>query len=105
MNVFSVKDLVGGTLNTLNGLVYPISIGDFNMDGFPDMMISTIQNGQNNVELLESVICSADTCTGKRGFQRYVTDQLSNANRGVFMDFDEDVYFFPLISFILDREL
>jgi integrin alpha FG-GAP repeat containing protein 1 len=74
----------------------PISIGDFNNDGYPDLLVSTQLSNQPNVGLLQSVPCSDSLCgpnsVGRRGFEEIKTDTLSGANIGVFMDLDEDVY-------------
>jgi len=80
-----------------------IRTGDYDLDGFTDIIFTTIQANQTSrVELWQSVLCTPDICTepavaAKRRSFKFVPDnivlelyQIPNAFAAVFFDLDED---------------
>ncbi|KAJ3042449.1 hypothetical protein HDV00_007219 [Rhizophlyctis rosea] len=77
----------------------PLRVGDFNNDGYPDLLVATTKGG---VRLLKSVPCSAGLCgdaavgAGRRGLEDVVvgTEGMRGVEGtglgGAFMDLDED---------------
>lgn len=80
----------------------PPSIGDFNIDGYPDLLIITSHAGARSVNLLESRPCDKVSCTpgemqkGRRAF-RVVFDgaealtRIKDAESAHWVDMDDDV--------------
>lgn len=81
-----------------------LSIGDYNIDGFPDILAVTVNedSGESVVRLIASVPCTKDLCTPlqitkERRALEWVSQGVSALNsvadvkKAVFMDFDEDV--------------
>ncbi|EGG17210.1 putative integrin alpha FG-GAP repeat-containing protein [Cavenderia fasciculata] len=76
-----------------------IHVGDYNIDGYPDILIAfTNSSGTSHLELWENVGCTDQICgtgVGGRGFSA-VNDgtdalvQINNAVMGVFVDLGED---------------
>lgn len=78
------------------------SIGDYNIDGYPDLLILTSSSRSRRVNLLESRPCDATACTageierGRRAF-RVVTDgaealtSIKDAESAHWIDMDDDV--------------
>ncbi|KAG1456514.1 hypothetical protein G6F55_006464 [Rhizopus delemar] len=71
--------------------------GDYNMDGYPDLLVTTTQR----VVLLQSVLCNQKLCTKeaieaeKRSFSIVTTgadalENVSNPRQAAFFDIDED---------------
>ncbi|CAJ0889903.1 12870_t:CDS:10 [Entrophospora sp. SA101] len=66
--VIDVKDLLdGGTIVTkdrsFNGILpVPIRIGDYNLDGFPDLLVISEKNSESLVSLLQSTACTLELC-------------------------------------------
>lgn len=105
-----VQDLTGDTRILLTDDVgtypqpVPVRIGDFNMDGYPDLAILTVPrgalHGQTRVHLLESVRCKKHGSVGctaskpeHRTFRRVpntVLDQEAYVRSVSFVDLDED---------------
>ncbi|KAI7897751.1 uncharacterized protein BX663DRAFT_481196 [Cokeromyces recurvatus] len=78
-------------------LPVPIHIGDYNLDGYPDVLVTTTER----VILLKSVLCTLELCTSnakassRRSFEVVTTgaeilNQLSNPSQATFFDIDED---------------
>ncbi|KAL8286465.1 hypothetical protein RQP46_004482 [Phenoliferia psychrophenolica] len=79
----------------------PPSIGDYNIDGYPDLLILTSQSGSRIATLLESRPCDKASCTpgetsrGRRAF-RVRTDgaealtKITDAESVHWMDMDDD---------------
>lgn len=80
----------------------PPSIGDYNIDGYPDLLILTSQSGSRVAALLESRPCDRASCTpaevskGRRAF-RVRTDgaealtKITDVESVHWMDMDDDV--------------
>jgi integrin alpha FG-GAP repeat containing protein 1 len=96
-------------------LPIPIRAGDYNLDSYPDLLVTTSER----VVLLQSVLCDSLLCSssaqkaGKRSFSvvtagTEVLNTIANPSQAAFFDIDEDVGFFYLIfkssfySFFLD---
>ena len=90
-----------------------IRLGDYNNDGYPDMLIvSSMSSGRDagQVTLLESRTCDVPSCSpaevmARRRAFRQVTmgasalNQIQDAKSAMFMDIDEDVgYLLPCRS-------
>ncbi|PKK80668.1 hypothetical protein RhiirC2_649600 [Rhizophagus irregularis] len=85
-----------------NGIL-PISlrIGDYNLDGYPDLLVITSNSKGSHVTLLESILCTNRKCSSsavasqKRTFIK-VNDgaqplsDIKNAKNAAFLDLDED---------------
>ncbi|CAG8489897.1 1394_t:CDS:10 [Acaulospora colombiana] len=82
-------------------LPIPIRIGDYNLDGYPDLLISTSSQSSSHVSLLKSVLCTSITCNKaagdarRRTFTRVIDgasplNDISNAVSSAFYDLDED---------------
>ncbi|KAI8983819.1 hypothetical protein BDB01DRAFT_790233 [Pilobolus umbonatus] len=74
-----------------------LHIGDYNMDGYPDILLTTTER----VILLQSIMCHSDACASaameaeKRTFTMVTTgadilSELPNPTQAVFFDIDED---------------
>jgi integrin alpha FG-GAP repeat containing protein 1 len=102
-----VVDLSSGSAGLQFGTVVsnPLTLryGDYNFDGYPDLLIPVVTtNGDRVVQLWENVACTEETCgemaTGfdHRTFQLVddsttaVLATILNAYAGAFFDFDED---------------
>eukprot|EP01116_Phalansterium_solitarium_P000950 TRINITY_DN10777_c0_g1_i1.p1 TRINITY_DN10777_c0_g1~~TRINITY_DN10777_c0_g1_i1.p1 ORF type:complete len:720 (-),score=218.54 TRINITY_DN10777_c0_g1_i1:42-2201(-) len=88
------------------GMPLTIRVGDYNLDGFPDLLIPTVWQRPDGsqaytIELWQNVQCSDSTCgssaasSGARTFQQMTdgTDALSSmldAYAGAFFDIDDD---------------
>ncbi|KAJ3055510.1 hypothetical protein HK097_010285 [Rhizophlyctis rosea] len=97
--ITDTKSLIQTSHPHLTSTPIPLRIGDFNNDGYPDILVTTVDNG---VRLLKSVPCSVDICgakaveSGRRGVEDVVLG--TEAVRGVsgkvvgggFLDLDED---------------
>lgn len=83
----------------------PIRIGDFDKDGYPDLLIVSASSSsahQGRVSLLQSIACNRRTCSrpasdaGRRYFQRVegskaiALNQFNDAKSAHFIDIDED---------------
>jgi len=79
-----------------------IKIGDYNQDGFPDLLVlssSSSSASSGTVSLLQSLPCTAkvDGCgqNGRRRFERVIKgadslNKIKDARQGSFLDIDED---------------
>ncbi|KAI8895708.1 hypothetical protein BC833DRAFT_600315 [Globomyces pollinis-pini] len=81
-----------------------VRLGDYNNDGFPDMLVTSFLNGSpssNSVELLQSVPCSKDICSpeafkSNRRFFQIVQEAansfstIPNHLGGAFIDVDDN---------------
>ncbi|KAI9355106.1 hypothetical protein DFJ73DRAFT_826194 [Zopfochytrium polystomum] len=86
----------------LDGLPLPIRIGDFNNDGFPDLLVITTSASGSHLRLLQSIPCGKTVCTvrdlfrGRRAFTPVMsgTEDLNKESgkiiRAAFFDVDED---------------
>lgn len=109
MTTIPISSLIpGSTLLTTSTafqghLPTPPAIGDYNIDGYPDILLLTSSGtGRRNVNLLQSRPCDAVSCTkgevkaGRRAF-RVVTDgaealtKITDAESAHWMDIDDDV--------------
>ncbi|RUS19475.1 hypothetical protein BC937DRAFT_87413 [Endogone sp. FLAS-F59071] len=107
--VFSLSEVLNGETLLMNdnafkgGLPVPVRIGDYNLDGYPDLLlISTPNSGStSHVILLESVLCTLDTCSShavaaeRRTFVKVVKGanvltSMANPRAAAFFDIDED---------------
>ncbi|CAJ0759893.1 10560_t:CDS:10, partial [Entrophospora sp. SA101] len=105
--VIDVKDLLdGGTIVTkdrsFNGILpVPIRIGDYNLDGFPDLLVISEKNSESLVSLLQSTACTLELCdplavkAQRRTFFKVVDgahslNKIKNAKGAAFFDIDED---------------
>jgi integrin alpha FG-GAP repeat containing protein 1 len=80
-------------------LTYSAQTGDYNLDGYPDLLVVTNQR----VVLLESVLCDTDVCTQeatdayRRSFKMVskgadaLSKDISNPRQAAFFDIAEDV--------------
>ena len=99
----STKDTLLLSHPDIHSIPIPLRVGDFNNDGYPDLLVATDRSG---VRLLKSVPCTAEMCGAKavaerrRGFEdvTFGTESVRGLmGRGVvglggaFMDLDEDV--------------
>lgn len=108
MTTIAISDLVPGaslvtTSSAFKGsLPVAPSIGDYNIDGYPDLLLLTSSGSSRNVNLFESRPCAATSCTagevakGRRAFQRVVlgAEVLSTINdveTAHWLDIDDDV--------------
>ncbi|EGC32339.1 hypothetical protein DICPUDRAFT_38530 [Dictyostelium purpureum] len=102
--VFIIKeDQFNGSLlysNIENGIPLIIHSGDYNIDGFPDILISLVDQDETtpHIELWQNIPCTSDLCDmGQKGrtFGR-VTDgtdalrSIPNAYSAVFVDLGEN---------------
>ncbi|CAG8512992.1 15985_t:CDS:10 [Funneliformis mosseae] len=85
-----------------NGIL-PVSlrIGDYNLDGYPDLLVVTSNGKESHVTLLESILCTTRKCHGlaaasqRRTFVK-VNDgaqplyNIKTAKNAAFLDLDED---------------
>lgn len=77
-------------------------LGDYNLDGYPDLLVITSNSKGSHVTLLESILCTNRKCSSsavasqKRTFIK-VNDgaqplsDIKNAKNAAFLDLDEDV--------------
>jgi integrin alpha FG-GAP repeat containing protein 1 len=83
-----------------------VQVGDYNIDGFPDLLIVTVETSTklSTPRLLRSIPCTTDLCKvsevelGRRRFEwvQEGTEPLTeiiDARKAVFLDLDEDVCF------------
>ena len=83
----------------------PVRIGDFNKDGYPDLLVISSASSsahQGYVSLLESIECSKKTCTqattaaGRRTFTKLdgtradALNSINDAKAASWIDIDED---------------
>jgi integrin alpha FG-GAP repeat containing protein 1 len=79
-------------------LPVPVHTGDYNLDGYPDLLVTT----NRRVLLLESTLCDTSLCSSsaqsanKRTFTVVTTgadilNKMSNPTQAAFFDIDEDV--------------
>lgn len=81
----------------------PPALGDYNIDGYPDLLLLTSSGtGKRNVNLLQSRPCDSTSCTagevaaGRRAF-RVITDgaealtKITDAESATWLDVDDDV--------------
>ena len=83
----------------------PIRIGDFNKDGYPDLLVVSSASSsahQGSVSLLQSVECSKRTCSkaayeaGRRTFEKVdgrkaeALNKFNDVKSAHFVDIDED---------------
>lgn len=103
--VFDIDTLLGDNEHILTEdsnfrgqLPVPVRTGDYNLDGYPDLLVTTNQR----VLLLESILCDASLCSSsaqsasKRTFTAVTTgadilNKMSNPTQAAFFDIDEDV--------------
>jgi integrin alpha FG-GAP repeat containing protein 1 len=84
--------------------IMPVSIqvGDYNLDGYPDLLVVSKSRSGTHVSLLQSVPCTLGNCprpavqAQRRFFVKVENgaDDLNKLNRATsaaFFDFDEDV--------------
>ncbi|RHZ82632.1 hypothetical protein Glove_106g45 [Diversispora epigaea] len=82
-------------------LPVPIRVGDYNLDGYPDLLVVTYSSSSSHVTLLESYLCTISYCyqaavTAKRREFKQVSDgasalsDISDAKSATFYDLDED---------------
>eukprot|EP01114_Cavostelium_apophysatum_P009861 TRINITY_DN2316_c0_g1_i2.p1 TRINITY_DN2316_c0_g1~~TRINITY_DN2316_c0_g1_i2.p1 ORF type:complete len:678 (+),score=117.31 TRINITY_DN2316_c0_g1_i2:215-2248(+) len=75
--------------------------GDYNLDGYPDLLVPVVSNGKSRVELYKSVPCNSQTCgsaaaeQNMRTFEKVTEDvdaltSVENAYAAAFIDFGED---------------
>lgn len=89
----------------------PISVhtGDYNMDGYPDLLVTT----NKRVVLLQSILCTEELCTSeavqaeKRSFSLVTTgvealESVPKPRQAAFFDIDEDVRNYYGWSYITD---
>jgi integrin alpha FG-GAP repeat containing protein 1 len=78
-------------------LPIPIHAGDYNLDGYPDLLVTT----NERVILLQSILCDSTLCSssaqkaGRRSFSIVSTgadvlSQIPNPTQAAFFDIDED---------------
>ncbi|GAA5798014.1 hypothetical protein HPULCUR_003412 [Helicostylum pulchrum] len=78
-------------------LPIPIHVGDYNMDGYPDLLVTTSER----VILLESIPCDSNICSsatekaGRRSFELVtagadILNKISNPSQAAFFDIDEN---------------
>lgn len=84
--------------NSFRGkLPIPIHTGDYNLDGYPDLLVTT----NERVLLLQSVLCDSTLCSssaqqaGRRSFTVVSTgtdalSKIANPTQAAFFDIDED---------------
>ncbi len=77
-------------------------IGDYNLDGYPDILVVTSNGKESHVTLLQSILCTTRNChasavaSQRRTFVK-VSDgaqplnNINNAKNAAFLDLDEDV--------------
>lgn len=79
-------------------LPVPIHTGDYNLDGYPDLLVTTSER----VILLQSILCDTKLCTSsavgadRRSFAMVTTgtdilNKIPNPSQAAFFDIDEDV--------------
>ena len=73
------------TMSTYGGVESPVSpvIGDYNLDGYPDIMISVKKNSQTHLVILKSVPCTATTCS--RGKSQFIFSEAFQKERRTFV--------------------
>jgi hypothetical protein len=83
-------------------LTFFFLLGDYNLDGYPDLLVITSNNKGSHATLLESILCTNRKCSTsavasqKRTFVK-VNDgaqplnDINNAKNAAFLDLDEDV--------------
>lgn len=84
--------------NFRGNLPVPIHAGDYNLDGYPDLLVTTTER----VLLLQSMLCDSNSCSSsaaaasRRQFTIVSTGvqemtSISNPKQAAFFDIDEDV--------------
>lgn len=84
-------------------LPVPVHIGDYNLDGYPDLLVTTNQR----VLLLQSILCNSSLCASsaqlasKRTFAVVTTgadilNKMSSPTQAAFFDIDEDVRLYKM---------
>ncbi|ORY59424.1 hypothetical protein BCR35DRAFT_283657 [Leucosporidium creatinivorum] len=79
----------------------PPSIGDYNIDGYPDLLVLTSNSGQRKVNILQSRPCDATSCTkeeirkARRAFRvveegAEVLSKIQDAESAHWLDVDDD---------------
>jgi integrin alpha FG-GAP repeat containing protein 1 len=79
-------------------LPVPLHLGDYNQDGYPDVLVTTTER----VLLLQSVLCTSKLCSSsavgasRRSFSIVTVGsdaltKISNPTQATFFDIDEDV--------------
>ncbi|KAI9473399.1 MAG: hypothetical protein EXX96DRAFT_528016 [Benjaminiella poitrasii] len=103
--VFDLDGIVLGAEETIlisdsdfrGKLPVPVHVGDYNLDGFPDLLVTTT----DRVILLQSVVCDSQLCTSgakalnRRSFSVVSTgaeilNQITTPSQATFFDIDED---------------
>ncbi|CAG8731921.1 10108_t:CDS:10, partial [Cetraspora pellucida] len=91
----------GVIVTTEGNLPIPIRIGDYNFDGYPDLLISSSSGSTYRASLFQSVLCTNQKCNSlevasqRRTFTRVVDgasplNDITDARSAAFMDLDED---------------
>ncbi|CAJ0628087.1 8090_t:CDS:10 [Entrophospora sp. SA101] len=105
--IIDVKDLLDGGVIVIKDksfkgmLPVPIRIGDYNMDGFPDLLVISEKGTEHFVSLLESIPCTLEYCdplavkAQRRAFVKVIDganslNEITNAKGAAFFDVDED---------------
>ncbi|KAL1915364.1 uncharacterized protein VTP21DRAFT_6822 [Calcarisporiella thermophila] len=104
--VSPLKDVVPGkvlmTDTSFKGVLpVPVRIGDYDLDGYPDLLVVSDAGSKSQVSLLRSVPCSEQVCTpsatanNRRAFTRVTEgveelEKITNARAATFLDIDED---------------
>ncbi|CAG8492968.1 10051_t:CDS:10 [Paraglomus occultum] len=101
--VIKTDSLLGGGMIVTNDgefkgvLPVPIRIGDYNLDGYPDLLVISSKDGDSYVSLLRSEPCQ-DGCLPSAQRRTFVKvnegaedlGALKNAKQAAFFDLDED---------------
>ncbi len=77
-------------------------LGDYNLDGYPDILVVTSNGKESHVTLLESILCTIHKCPAsavasqRRAFVKvsdgaHPLNDIINAKSAAFLDLDEDV--------------
>jgi integrin alpha FG-GAP repeat containing protein 1 len=79
-----------------------LKFGDFNLDGFPDILMITVESGHRTPRLISNVACEknipgcGESGDGKRGWTLVQSgvdslNEITDAAGAAFLDVDEDV--------------
>ncbi|KAI8608561.1 hypothetical protein BC830DRAFT_1210722 [Chytriomyces sp. MP71] len=60
---YALRDILPGDDETIDVNAMPLRLGDYDRDGYPDILILTYDRSARYIRLLQSVLCSKGVCT------------------------------------------